>query len=261
MKNLKNKLKTKNTKRINVIISIFVILPLCFIIYSLKTEDAYAYRVNKEVPANKITPPDSSLIKLQSAIDLAKTNPTEANYISISYQYYLNAMYNECIQAAQKALEYNATSYLAYNNICSAYNQLGMWDEAIAAGKNAIAVIPDAQLVINNLQASIDGKAKLDKDITDAEALVKTLPNEENYLNLGYLYYLANSFELSISAYKKVIEINKKSVIAYNNICSAYNELGKWSDAAAYCQKALAIDSAYTLSKNNLQVAKDNIKK
>ncbi|MFH0867427.1 MAG: tetratricopeptide repeat protein [Bacteroidota bacterium] len=261
MKNLKNKLKTKNPKRIHAIISIFVLLPLSFLIYSLKAGDDCAYHFKTDVSTNKCAPPDSSLIKLQSAIDLATANPDETNYINLSLEYFQNTMYNECVWAAQKALEYNVNSYIAYNNMCSAYNQLGMWDEAIAAGKNAIAVIPGAQLASNNLQLSFDGKAKLDKDIADAEVLVKTLPSEENYLNLGYLYYQANNFELSISTNQKAIEINKKSVIAYNNICSAYNEMGKWADAVVYCEKALAVDSGYTLSKNNLQVAKGNIKK
>ena len=170
-------------------------------------------------------------------------------------------MYNECIWAAQNALKYNTSSYIAYNNMCSAYNALGKWDEAIAAGQNAIAVIPGAQLVTNNLQISINGRVKLYNDITTAEALVKTSPSEENLLNLGYLYYRANSFELSISTYKKVLELNKKNLIACNNICSAYNELGRWAEASVYCEKALQIDPTYTLSINNLKITKDHLKK
>jgi len=258
MKNQENKFKIKIFKKVITIISVIVMLPLCIFV---SAEDAYACPVISNAMANKITPHDSSLIKLQSAIDLAKANPNEDNYINLSLVYFQNAMYNECIWAAQNALKYNANSYLAYNNMCCAYNQLGLWDEAIASGQYAISVIPGAQLVLNNLQSSIDGKTKLYKNIADAEALVKTSPNEQNYSTLGYLYYQADKFELSISTYKKVIEINKKNVIAYNNICSAYNEMGKWADAAVYCQKALEVDPTYTLSINNLKIAKDNLKK
>lgn len=258
MKNQENKFRIKVLKIVLTIISFFVVLPMC---YFYTAEDVHASFIVKNATVNKITPPDSSLIILQSAIDLAKANPDEANYLNLSLLYFQNAMYNECIWAAQNALKYNATSYIAYNNICSAYNALGKWDEAIAAGQNAIAVIPGAQLVTNNLQIAIDGKIKLYNEIAAAETLVKTSPNEENYLNLGYLYYRAHSFDLSINTYKKVIEINKKNIIAYNNICSAYNEMGKWAEAAVYCAKALEIDPAYNLSVNNLKIAKDNLKK
>jgi protein O-mannosyl-transferase len=259
MKNPEKKMKTSN--RILLYAVIFMALPLCYAAYYFTAEDAFANNITKNVQATNITPTDSSLLTLQKALDLVKTNPGDETYINLSLEYFNNAMYVECIQAAQKALEYNASSYKAYNNMCAAYNKLGMWNKAVAAGQNAMAVIPGAQLAANNLQISIEGNVQLEKDITAAEALVKTSPTEENYTNLGYLYYQANKFDLSIAAYKKVIEINKNNVIAYNNICSAYNELGKWADAAVYCNKALAVDSAFVLSKNNLQIAKANIKK
>jgi tetratricopeptide (TPR) repeat protein len=258
MKKPENKFKAKKIKMAVVNISFFMILLFCLII---NNEVVYGSIVVASSHANKVIPPDSSLIKLQAAIDLAKANPDEANYLNLSLLYFQNAMYNECIWATQNALKYNPSSYIAYNNMCSAYNALGKWDEAIVAGQNAITVIPGAQLVTNNLQISINGKIKLNNEITNAETLVKTAPNEENLLSLGYLYYRAKNFELSINTYKKVIEINKKSVIAYNNICSAYNELGKWAEASVYCEKALAVDPAYNLSINNLKIAKDNLKK
>jgi len=260
MENLKNKVKAKSGKLANVIISIFIILPLCYLFY-VNAEKAGATCAKADSLSLKNTPPDSAIIKLQAAFDIAKASPNEANFITLSLQYYNNAMYKECIAAAKKAIEYNPNSYPAYNNMCCSYNRLGMWDEAIVAGKKALEIAPGDQLATNNLYVSLDGMKKQYKSIADAEALVKDSANEANYLNLAHLYYQAGKFELSISMYKKVIEINKNSVIAYNNICSAYNELGKWKEAAENCEKALKIDSTFTLAKNNLKVAKDNLKK
>ena len=59
--------------------------------------------------------------------------------------------------------------------MCSAYNQLGRWDEAIAAGKKALEIVPGDQLASNNLKISIEGKAKQEKNISDAEALAGAL--------------------------------------------------------------------------------------
>jgi len=252
---------TKKSKMINVIISIPFILSLCYFIYYATIEKANAsIKINEKTTLTK-TPPDSALIKLQAAIDLAKASPNETNYINLSRDYFYNGNYKECLDASKKALDYNANSYLAYNNMCCSYNQLGRWDEAIVAGKKAIELKPGDQLATNNLKVSTDGKDKQDKSIADGEALVKTNPNETNYLSLGYIYYIARKFELSINAYQKVLTYNKKNSTAYNNICSAYNELGKWKEASENCEKALKIDSAFVLAKNNLIIAKSNLKK
>ena len=231
MKNLKNKVKTNGSKLVNVIISIFIILPLCYLFY-INVEKAGGADVKVEPLSLKNTPPDSALLKLQAAYDNANASPNEANFITLSLQYYNNAMYKECITAAQKAIKYNPNSYSAYNNMCCSYNQLGIWDEAVVAGKKALEIAPGDQLATNNLYVSLDGMKKQYKSIADAEALVKDSANEANYLNLAYLYYQTKKYELSISIYKKVIEINKNNATAYNNICSAYNELGKWKEAA-----------------------------
>jgi len=261
MENFKDKVKTTQSKLVIAIISILILFPLCYLVYTVNIRKAEASDISKN--ANELTnaPTDSVLGKLQTAIDLAKTAPNETNYINLSLEYYNNAKYNECVDASKKALDFNPRSYAAYNNLCSAYNQLGKWEEAIKAGEKALEIVPGDQLATNNLNVSIGGKTKQDKSIADAENLVKTSPNEINYSNLGYLYYTAGKFEFSIRSFEKVLIYNNKSVIAYNNICSAYNELGKYREAVIYCEKALKIDSSYILSKNNLKIAKDNMKK
>ena len=258
MKNSRKQQKTTNGKLVNAIISIMIILPLCYLMYYIKIEKAGASETYKgDAPALKVTPDTS---KLQKAIDLVNTAPSETNYINLSLQYYYSGKYRLCAEAANKALTYNPKSYAAYNNLCSAYNQLGLWSKAIVAGKKALEIVPGDALATNNLKVSTDGKAKQDKSLTDAEALVKTTPNEKNYMTLGGLYYSAEKYELAISAYEKAITYNSKNIAAYNNICSASNELGKWTQAAEYCQKALKIDSTYNLAKNNLKIAKANLK-
>jgi len=261
MKKSENKRKTTNSRYVTPIIAFLILIPLCYLIYLDNFKAAGISKINNDTTAVSSLTVDSLQVKLQQAIQRANANPNEANYIDLSLQYYINAKYKECIEASQKALNYNAQSYAAYNNMCSAYNQLGYWDEGIAAGKMALQTKPGDQLAANNLKASLDGKAKQDKSIEDANNLVNTSPNEPNFINLGNLYYSAKKFLLAIESYQKAISCNNKSVTAYNNICSAYNELGRWKEATENCNKALKIDSANALAKNNLKVAKDNLKK
>jgi tetratricopeptide (TPR) repeat protein len=256
-----NKENSKTIKTINVIILILFVLFLCSTIYYVNIEKANASNKLTTKTALASTPPDSALIRLQAAIDLAKVTPNETNYIDLSLKYFINGKYKECIDASNKALTFNANCYFAYNNMCCAYNKLGWWDEAIAAGKKAIAIRPGDQLATNNLKVSTDGKAEQDKFLKDQEGLLTIHKNEANYIALGNTYYGARRFEKAISAFQKAIMYNSKSTTAYNNICSAYNELGKWKEASENCEKALMIDSTFVLAKNNLKEAKNNLNK
>ncbi|MCF8299163.1 MAG: tetratricopeptide repeat protein, partial [Saprospiraceae bacterium] len=54
---------------------------------------------------------------------------------------------------------------------------------------------------------------------------------------------------------KKAAELDPSHALAYNNICSAYNVLGKYELAKKACEKALEINPDFDLAKNNLKVA------
>jgi tetratricopeptide (TPR) repeat protein len=79
-------------------------------------------------------------------------------------------------------------------------------------------------------------------------------------LNLGNLNYNAGNFETAILKYQKALVYNAKSAVVYNNIGSAYNELGNYSEAIKYCEKSLQMDSTYSLAKNNLAIARERKK-
>ena len=43
---------------------------------------------------------------------------------------------------------------------------------------------------------------------------------------------------------------------AFNNICAASNSLGRYADAVAACERALAINPEFPLARNNLAVTR-----
>jgi len=43
---------------------------------------------------------------------------------------------------------------------------------------------------------------------------------------------------------------------AWNNICAAYNKLGRYEEAAAACEQALRYKPDLELARNNLQYAR-----
>jgi len=134
------------------IIAVLIILPVLYLVYW------NSFVRNKELAAP--VPDSASVIantaispaeKLQSAIDLAKAQPSENNYINLSLEYYSNNMFQECIEASQKALEINPQNSIAYNNICSAYNSMKMYDKGAEACEKALKIDPNFQLAKNNL--------------------------------------------------------------------------------------------------------------
>ena len=46
---------------------------------------------------------------------------------------------------------------------------------------------------------------------------------------------------------------------AWNNICAAYNKLGRYKEAAAACEQALRYKPDFDLARNNLQYAHEKL--
>ncbi len=80
--------------------------------------------------------------------------------IDLSLKFYNEQMYNYCIKACEKILDKQADNFVAYNNICSAYNAMEQWDKAIDAGEKAVEISPDNQLAKNNLAMAKRGLKK-----------------------------------------------------------------------------------------------------
>lgn len=79
--------------------------------------------------------------------------------------------------------------------------------------------------------------------------------NEDAMLKLSLQLYMNGDFEGCVEICKKIIGINPNSALAYNNMCSAYNNLNKTDEAMTACTRALQIDPNFTRARNNLNIA------
>ena len=118
--------------------------------------------------------------------------------------------------------------------------------------KKAIEIKPDYALAKNNFQLAEKRKAQV-KIFSDA---IKLKPTEQAYLSLSLYYYNEGMYKKCIEPAQNALKLNRKSADAYNNICSAYNNLKKWNEAIGACQQALKLKSDFQLAKNNLAFAK-----
>jgi tetratricopeptide (TPR) repeat protein len=83
--------------------------------------------------------------------------------------------------------------------------------------------------------------------------LVTSSPTSDNYINLSLAQYKQKDYEGCIASCQKALELNPKSAVAYNNICSSYNAMKNWQAAAAACKKALEINPKFERARNNLK--------
>jgi protein O-mannosyl-transferase len=96
--------------------------------------------------------------EVDAAAALVEAHPTAEGYLNLSLMYHRAGKYQECIDAARKALRINPGYADAYNNIAAAYQSMSMWDQAIEASRQALRLKPDFQLAKNNLAWEISQK-------------------------------------------------------------------------------------------------------
>lgn len=186
--------------------------------------------------------------ELDTAELLVKKDPTAKNYLDLSLLYYRDARFLESIEASKAAVKLDPKMYEAYNNMGSAYNLLQQYDLAILQLKKALALKPDFDLAKNNLKMAEENRVKVGSKVSN-------LKMAEFYLNQSLGFYNQGKYEDCIKASKKALEMKPDYDLAYNNICSAYNQLGKWDKAIEAGQKGININPKNQLLKSNLDYA------
>jgi protein O-mannosyl-transferase len=103
------------------------------------------------------------------------------------------------------------------------------------------------------------GAKNLAEQIEMAEKNQSSSP--EYFLSLSLQLYNEKKFTECIDACRKALALKPGYAEAYNNICSAYNNLREYEKAMQACDSALKINPAFTLAKNNFEYAKGMVKK
>ncbi|MBN8721659.1 MAG: hypothetical protein J0M03_01915 [Acidobacteria bacterium] len=173
-------------------------------------------------------------------------NFTDKDFVNLSLELIQKGDNYSAILVSEKAVEINPNSFIAYNNMCIAYNNIFIYSEAEIACKKALEINPQFELAKNNYDFTLSRKA-------DQNAPKATVAN---YINLSLAFLNVGNFEKSIYISKKALEIDSNNPIIYNNICVCYNGLSQWEKAIESCEKAIKIDPNFVLAKNNLSWAK-----
>ncbi len=172
---------------------------------------------------------------------------TAAEFIANGLSYYKAKNFNVAILEFKKGLLLEPKNVLVINNIAASLNELQMFDDAMEYADKGLKIDPEYQLLRNNRAASVNGKQALKYD-------------ERYFVGLSYNYFVQREFEKCIASAKRILKYNPTSSAAYNNICSAYNELGQFQKALDACDKGLQIVPNEQILKNNKQAAERGLK-
>lgn len=180
--------------------------------------------------------------------EIAKA-PTAEKYLDLSLKYFKSKKFEDCISAAEKALQIRPEYAEAYNNIGIANYYLKNYERAIQAYQTALKLKPNYALAQNNLKKANEA---FESGGIQGESANTQKANE--LINLSLQYYNEGKFQACIDTARESIGF-KPTAAAYNNICSAYNELKLYEKAIIACRQSLQLEPDHKLARGNLDYA------
>lgn len=190
----------------------------------------------------------SSLNSATVPFSSTSMNDSSTHYINLGMTFYNAKEFDKSVLAFKKAIQFNNRSISAYNNLVSAYYAVNMYEEALEAGGRGLLIDSQIPILRNNISEALTRKRKQVYD-------------EHYYFALSYHYHLQHEFQKCIDAAKKTLALNPKRADAWNNICSAYNELKEYTKAIEACDKGLQIEPQNEVMVNNRKYAEWFLKK
>ncbi|HEY7154252.1 MAG TPA: tetratricopeptide repeat protein [Gemmataceae bacterium] len=147
------------------------------------------------------------------------------------------AAYRESIKLDPK------NSSHAYNNLGRALREQKKLDEAVAAYRESIKLDPKHASAYSNLGIALHDQKKLDEAVECFHKAIELDPKHASaYINLGALLCddLAE-YDEAVECFRKAVELAPTLVTAQHNLGVALMKQGKWPEAIAAAERALAI--------------------
>jgi protein O-mannosyl-transferase len=96
----------------------------------------------------------------------------------------------------------------------------------------------------------------VDAEIEKAKQMAEQEPSDVHYISLSLLLINNQRFAEGVAACKKALDLNPKSIVAYNNLGFAQLMLKRYDESEKSLKEALAINPDFELAKNNLNLLK-----
>ena len=156
--------------------------------------------------------------------------------------------YDEAIVQLLGSLKSNPQFIYSMQELMNIYIETNNWKELEKIANKSLSLYPKDSYSNYSLEIA---KGKMTK-LQMALKLALKEPCEDNFIELSLNYYYAQQYDSSAWAAQQALIYNEQSPLAYNNICAAFNRIGRFDEAAIAGSKAVKIDSKNQLAKNNL---------
>ena len=171
-----------------------------------------------------------------------------------SYMFYGNWLLNEGrLQEAkinfEKGLSISKNDILIRHKLMNVYDKLKEKENLKNTAKSTLVILPNDSISLGYLNGFIKAESK--GFITNP---VSALINE------SLAFYNDKDYVNCIASCEKVLKLDPKNAIAYNNMCSAYNAMGDFKKGKKAGLIAVKLDPNNQLAKNNLNWSIKNIK-
>ncbi|MBF0520627.1 MAG: tetratricopeptide repeat protein [Nitrospirae bacterium] len=140
------------------------------------------------------------------------------------------------------------------------YRQTSYWKNTITLFDHAVSVTKDNFIAHNSLGASLAQAGRFNESLPHLrEAIILNPTFFEAYVNLGNVLFTLKKPHDAANTYKKAIELNPKSALAYNGygvaVLNLDDDKNSLKEAVEAFRKALTIDPGFMPARMNLELA------
>jgi tetratricopeptide (TPR) repeat protein len=237
------------------IVSMVVVLVLPFAYLALHRTHSDTVGATEQQPSPAAAP---DIAALEAA---ARSNPTPANQINLSLAYINANAPGRAIPVLNTVIASDPKSSIAWNNLCVAHTLLQEYIPALDACNHALQIDPAYQLAKNNMKWAQDEKQKMVQTLSTQEQTAPADRNSSFYLAEGLNFLHVGDNDQAIKAWQQALQHDPRNALAANDIGTAYMLKQQPATAVTWFQKAIELDPALQLAKNNLAWANGELNK
>jgi len=185
--------------------------------------------------------------------------------IECGMKYLKNKDYDKAIEEINEAVRLDPNYAQAYSGRGYAYEMKDQYDRAIDDYNEAIRLDPNCSEAYMFRGSACLKKGQYDYAIRDCNEAIKLNPNNTAlayaYLNRGDAYIKKGQYDQAINDYSEIIKLKPDDAVAFFIRGDAYSKKGRYDQAIKDFEKALSIDPNSELVKQNLEKAKQMLRK
>lgn len=166
--------------------------------------------------------------------------------------YVQSGRYDDALRAYEAALRANPELAPVYCNLATVLIELERFDEAIAALETALRLAPDLYQAHANLCQAYRRSGRDREALAPALVATGLRPDRDAFLSLSAAASKLDELDIALEAARRVIELDPACAEAHANLGWIHHLTGRFAEAMAACEAAIALRPDLALAHVNL---------